>query len=81
MSKSVERVVPGWTSEQIYNHLSAYLFRGRSDACRITNVLSGGERARLVMAQISARTPTLLVLDEITNNLDIETRGHVAKVL
>ena len=43
--------------------------------------LSGGEKARLSLAQIAARTPKLLILDEITNNLDLETRGHVIEVL
>jgi ATPase subunit of ABC transporter with duplicated ATPase domains len=33
------------------------------------------------LAQIAAQTPKLLVLDEITNNLDLETKGHVIEVL
>jgi ATPase subunit of ABC transporter with duplicated ATPase domains len=41
----------------------------------------GGEKARLSLAQIAAITPRLLILDEITNNLDIETRQHVIEVL
>jgi ATPase subunit of ABC transporter with duplicated ATPase domains len=43
--------------------------------------LSGGERARLSLAQIAANPPKLLILDEVTNNLDLETRDHVAQVL
>ena len=43
--------------------------------------LSGGEKARLSLAQIAARTPKLLILDEITNNLDLETKQHVVQVL
>jgi ATPase subunit of ABC transporter with duplicated ATPase domains len=43
--------------------------------------LSGGEKARLSLAQIAAKTPKLLILDEITNNLDLETRDHVIEVL
>ena len=42
---------------------------------------SGGEKARLSLAQIAAKTPKLLILDEVTNNLDLETRGHVIEVL
>ena len=45
------------------------------------NQLSGGEKARLSLAQIAARTPQLLILDEITNNLDIETNDHISQVL
>jgi ATPase subunit of ABC transporter with duplicated ATPase domains len=37
--------------------------------------------ARLSLAQIAACTPRLLILDEITNNLDLETKEHVVQVL
>lgn len=40
-----------------------------------------GEKALLSLAQIAAKTPKLLILDEITNNLDLETREHVIEVL
>lgn len=43
--------------------------------------LSGGERARLSLAQIGAKTPKLLILDEVTNNLDLEARAHVIDIL
>ena len=43
--------------------------------------LSGGERARLSLAQIGVKTPKLLILDEITNNLDLEARAHVIEVI
>lgn len=33
------------------------------------------------MAKIAALTPNLLILDEITNNLDLEGRAHVIQVL
>lgn len=36
---------------------------------------------RLSLALIAANPPKLLVLDELTNNLDIETREHVIQVL
>lgn len=47
----------------------------------MVSTLSGGEKARLSLAQIAAITPKLLILDEITNNLDRETRAHVIQVL
>ena len=43
--------------------------------------LSGGEKVRLSLSVMSAITPMLLILDEITNNLDLETRQHVIEVL
>lgn len=47
----------------------------------LVSTLSGGEKARLSLAQIAAITPKLLILDEMTNNLDRETRAHVIQVL
>lgn len=47
----------------------------------LVSTLSGGEKARLSLAQIAAKTPKLLILDEITNNLDLETKEHVIQVL
>ena len=43
--------------------------------------LSGGECARLSLAKIAAHMPKLLILDEITNNIDLETRDRVAEIL
>jgi ATPase subunit of ABC transporter with duplicated ATPase domains len=47
----------------------------------LTSNLSGGEKARFSLAKIAAKTPKLLILDEITNNLDLETREHIIQVL
>ena len=43
--------------------------------------LSGGEKARLSLAMIAAKTPKLLILDEVTNNIDLDTRQHVIQAL
>lgn len=47
----------------------------------MVSTLSGGERVRLSLAQIATKTPKLLILDEITNNIDLETRAHAVEVL
>jgi ATPase subunit of ABC transporter with duplicated ATPase domains len=65
----------------IRQHLSDFLFRSSEEVNAKVSQLSGGEKARLSLAQIAAKTPGLLILDEITNNLDLETRQHVIAVL
>lgn len=73
--------VNSWTHADIRRHLNDFLFRKNEEVnCYVKN-LSGGEKARLSLAQIAAKTPKLLILDEVTNNLDLETREHVIQVL
>ncbi len=66
---------------EIRQHLSNFLFRSSEEVNAKISELSGGEKARLSLAKIAAKTPGLLILDEITNNLDLETRQHVIEVL
>lgn len=73
--------VPHWNTQEIRKHLQAFLFRKHEDVNLLANQLSGGERVRLCLAQIAAKTPKLLILDEVTNNLDLETKQHVIEVL
>ncbi len=61
--------------------LNDFLFRKNEEVSTLTCNLSGGEKARLSLAQIAARVPRLLILDEITNNIDLETRNHVSEIL
>jgi ATPase subunit of ABC transporter with duplicated ATPase domains len=70
-----------WSHAEIRKHLNDFLFRKNEEIYAPVSSLSGGEKARLSLAQIAAITPKLLILDEITNNLDLETRDHVIQVL
>jgi ATPase subunit of ABC transporter with duplicated ATPase domains len=73
--------VPAWSEIQCRRHLNDFLFKSNADVNTLGRELSGGERARLSLAMIAARPPKLLILDEITNNLDMETTEHVAQIL
>jgi len=61
-----------WTRGHIQNHLGCFGFSG-DDVQRSTAVLSGGERARVALALLTLRPTNLLVLDEPTNDLDVES--------
>lgn len=73
-------LMPHWNNAKIRSHLNDFLFRKNEEVSILIEQLSGGEKARLSLAQIAAKTPKLLILDEITNNLDLETRDHVINV-
>ena len=79
--QSLTDLAPGWTATQVRRHLNDFLFRGNEDVNILGCNLSGGEKARLSLAMIAARPPKLLILDEITNNLDLDTVEHVSQIL
>ena len=79
--ETIAELVPTWSTIEIRRHLNDFLFRKNEEVNSKVAQLSGGEKARLTLAQIAAITPKLLILDEITNNLDLETREHVIEVL
>lgn len=70
-----------WTHAEIRKHLNDFLFRKNEEVNNKVKNLSGGEKARLSLAQIAAKVPKLLILDEITNNIDLETKNHIAEIL
>jgi ATPase subunit of ABC transporter with duplicated ATPase domains len=51
------------------------------DIDKVCKVLSGGEKARLVLARILYERPNFLVLDEPTNHLDIATKDMIVRSL
>lgn len=69
------------TDQEIRKHLNSFLFRKNEEVFSKVNTLSGGEKARLSLAQIAARPPKLLVLDEISNNVDLDTKNYILDVL
>jgi ATP-binding cassette subfamily F protein uup len=59
-------------SRHVIGYMKDFLFRPEQGRTPV-GVLSGGERARLILARAFARPSNLLVLDEPTNDLDLET--------
>ena len=72
---------PDWHEHEARRHLNDFLFRKNEEVMQLASHLSGGEKARASLSLIAAKTPRLLILDEITNNLDLETKEHVIQVL
>lgn len=81
LSQHIQELRPDWTEVEIRHHLNDFLFRKNEEVAQVAASLSGGERARALLSMIAAKTPRLLILDEITNNLDLETKEHVIQVL
>jgi ABC transport system ATP-binding/permease protein len=65
-------VTVGGQSRHVASYMKDFLF-GPEQANTPVGVLSGGERGRLTLARAFARPSNLLVLDEPTNDLDLET--------
>ena len=67
-----DEVVVGGVKKHVYSYLADFLFT--PERCRTpVKALSGGERARLLLAKLFMRPANLLVMDEPTNDLDVET--------
>ena len=72
VARDRDEVVVGGVRKHVYSYLADFLFapsRVRTPA----KALSGGERARLMLAKLFLSPANLLVMDEPTNDLDLET--------
>ncbi|MGN6578926.1 MAG: ATP-binding cassette domain-containing protein [Bordetella sp.] len=80
ISPGSEWVEIGGTRKHIMSYLGDFLFSPARAGSPVKS-LSGGERARLLLARLFARPANVLVLDEPTNDLDIETLELLEELL
>ncbi|WP_425090446.1 ABC-F family ATP-binding cassette domain-containing protein [Tropicimonas sp. S265A] len=80
VSGRADQVMVRGTPRHVMGYLKDFLF-SEAQARSPVRSLSGGERARLLLARIMARDSNLLVLDEPTNDLDIETLDLLQELL
>jgi ATPase subunit of ABC transporter with duplicated ATPase domains len=78
--ESLQRAFPMANIGTLRNLAGAFGFPG-DDIQKRCGLLSGGEKARLVMAQLLFDPPNFLVLDEPTNHLDIATKEMLIRSL
>ena len=80
VSGQSDQVMVRGVPKHVVAYLKDFLF-DESQARAAVKSLSGGERARLLLARIMARDSNLLVLDEPTNDLDVETLDLLQDIL
>jgi ATP-binding cassette subfamily F protein 3 len=77
---TLQRLRPKLTVEQVRNQLGGFGF-SQNKQQTLVGQLSGGERARLMLALATLDKPNLLILDEPTNHLDIDARNELLTAL
>ena len=80
VSGQADQVMVRGTPRHVVGYLKEFLFDERQARAPVRS-LSGGEKARLLLAKLMARQSNLLVLDEPTNDLDIETLDLLQDIL
>ncbi len=80
VSEGRDTVTIGGKEKHILSYLQDFLFTPERARSPVT-VLSGGERNRLLLAKLFTRPSNLLILDEPTNDLDIETLELLEEVV
>jgi ATP-binding cassette subfamily F protein uup len=80
VSGKADQVLVRGMPKHVVGYLKEFLF-DEGQARAPVRSLSGGEKARLLLAKIMARESNLLVLDEPTNDLDVETLDLMQELL
>jgi len=80
VSGQADQVLVRGQPRHVVGYLKDFLFDERQVRAPVRS-LSGGEKARLLLAKLMARESNLLVLDEPTNDLDIETLDLLQELL
>ncbi len=80
VSGKADQVLVRGQPKHVVGYLKEFLF-DEGQARAPVRSLSGGEKARLLLAKIMARESNLLVLDEPTNDLDVETLDLLQELL
>ena len=75
-----DQVMVRGTPKHVVGYLKEFLF-DEAQALAPVRSLSGGEKARLLLARLMAQPANLLVMDEPTNDLDIETLDLLQEIL
>jgi len=80
VSGSNDQIMVRGRPKHVVGYLKEFLF-SEGQARGPVGALSGGEKARLLLAKIMAKESNLLVMDEPTNDLDIETLDLLQELL
>ncbi|MDQ2104540.1 ABC-F family ATP-binding cassette domain-containing protein [Azospirillum isscasi] len=78
--QQTQRIMPLAPEEKVRAHLGRFGFQQSKAETRIAD-LSGGEKARLLLALMSRETPHILMLDEPTNHLDVDSREALIEAI
>ena len=78
VSGGKEYIDIGGKNKHIIGYLRQFLFTGKQAMSPI-RMFSGGEKNRLLLAKILSKPANLIILDEPTNDLDVETLSYSRK--